>query len=184
MPSARRFTRDTTTGASGDTKRRAVASFTTYEDAERAVDYLSDHRFPVEHAAIVGRDLRYVEQVTGRMGRLDATLRGALSGGLTGVLIGWLFAVFDWFDPIVASGWLVFDGLWFGMLVGAAMGFAGHLATGGRRDFASVPAMAAERYEVMVDDAVADEAKRLLAEMRGEAPAPAPAPQGAAPSAS
>jgi hypothetical protein len=48
--------------------------------------------------------------------------------------------------------------------------------------------MAAERYEVMVDDEVADEAKRLLAEMRGEAPAPAAAPSsqesGATPSAS
>ena len=41
--------------------RRTVASFSSYRDAERAVDSLSDRRFPVERVAIVGRDLRLVE---------------------------------------------------------------------------------------------------------------------------
>ena len=44
--------------------RLAIATFRSYEEAERAVDYLSDHGFPVERSAIVGRDLEYVEQVT------------------------------------------------------------------------------------------------------------------------
>jgi hypothetical protein len=30
------------------TQRRVVASFGTYDDAERAVDLLSDRKFPVE----------------------------------------------------------------------------------------------------------------------------------------
>jgi uncharacterized membrane protein len=164
MESSRRFTRDGMAGGGGDT-RRTVASFDNYADAERAVDHLSDRKFPVEHAAIVGRGLRFVEQVTGRMGTLEATLRGAATGALTGALIGWLFAIFDWFDPIVASGWLILDGLWFGALVGALAGLLAHAMTGGRRDFSSLAAMAAERYEVVVDEEFADEAERLLAEM-------------------
>ena len=32
-----------------------VGSYETYAEAERAVDHLSDNRFPVERAAIVGR---------------------------------------------------------------------------------------------------------------------------------
>ena len=40
--------------------RRTVASYDDYPQAERAVDYLSDHGFPVEHVAIVGHGLRYV----------------------------------------------------------------------------------------------------------------------------
>ncbi len=36
--------------------RQLVASYTTYGQAQRAVDYLSDSSFPVEHTAIVGRD--------------------------------------------------------------------------------------------------------------------------------
>jgi hypothetical protein len=35
--------------------RRTVASYSSYADAERAVDYLSDRGFDVSRAAIVGR---------------------------------------------------------------------------------------------------------------------------------
>jgi hypothetical protein len=102
--------------------RRVVASFATYTEAERAVDLLADNKFPVERTAIVGHGLKLVEQVTGRMDYGKAALRGALSGAFVGVLIGWLFGAFNWFDPVVASGWLVLDGLWFGAVVGALVG--------------------------------------------------------------
>ena len=55
--------------------------------------------FDVSRVAIVGRDLRCVEQVTGRMTYGKAAVRGAMTGALVGVLIGWLFGIFDWFDP-------------------------------------------------------------------------------------
>jgi hypothetical protein len=116
--------------------------------------------------SIVGRDLRYVEQVTGRMGWPEAMLRGALSGALAGLLIGWLFFVFDWFDPLVARGWLIFDGFWFGTVVGALMGLLTHALLRGRRDFASVPAIVADRYDVVADPELVDEATRLLNERR------------------
>ena len=35
--------------------RRTVSSVRRYEDAEHAVDYLSDHDFPVDHVSIVAR---------------------------------------------------------------------------------------------------------------------------------
>ena len=114
--------------------RRVVATYDNYRDAERAVDYLSDHKFPVERVSIVGRDLKLVERVTGRMTYGRSALQGALSGALAGVLIGWLFTVFNWFDPVVARGWLILDGLWFGALVGALFGLLAHALTGGRRD--------------------------------------------------
>ena len=47
-------------------RRVVVASYESYPEAQRAVDYLSDRRFPVERVAIVADDLRFVEQVTGR----------------------------------------------------------------------------------------------------------------------
>jgi hypothetical protein len=159
---ATRFTHSTESGAPTQ-RRRVVASHPTYADAERDVDYLADSGFAVERTAIVGRGLQYVEQVTGRMGYGDAALRGALSGALVGLLIGWLFAVFNWADPVVASGWLIVDGLWFGLLVGMIFGLVTHALLRGRRDFASIPAMRAERYDVEVDEQVADEAERLLA---------------------
>jgi uncharacterized membrane protein len=151
--------------------RRAVASFTSYAEAERAVDLLADRHFPVEHVAIVGRDLRYVEQVTGRMTYPRAALSGALSGALIGFLIGWLFGVFNWFDPVVATLWLMIDGLWFGALLGAVFGVLLHALQGGRRDFAATGYTTADHYDVVVDEEFADDAQRLL-EASGTSAAP------------
>ena len=47
--------------------RRRIATFDDYAEAERAVERLTAHGFPVERVAIVGRDLRSVEQITGRL---------------------------------------------------------------------------------------------------------------------
>ena len=67
--------------------RRTIATFSSYRDAEAAVDFLSDRRFPVERVAIVGQDLRTVEQVTGRVGYGRAALGGAAQGALLGLLM-------------------------------------------------------------------------------------------------
>jgi hypothetical protein len=47
----------------GDT----VGSYTSYLDAQKAVDYLADQQFPVHLVSIVGNDLKMVERVTGRL---------------------------------------------------------------------------------------------------------------------
>ena len=78
----------------GKAVRRQVAVFDDYADAECAVDYLSDVGFPVQKVAIVGHELKYVEQVTGRLTYGGAGWRGALTGALPGVLIGWVFGLF------------------------------------------------------------------------------------------
>jgi hypothetical protein len=82
---------------------RPVASYKTYWEAERAVDHLSDHGFPVEGVAIIGEDVRLVEQVIGRVDYGRAALHGAASGALPGVLIGWLFGLVNWLDPVVSG---------------------------------------------------------------------------------
>jgi hypothetical protein len=146
----------------GTPRKRVVGTYATYAEAEAAVDRLADQKFPVERAQIVGSGLKLVEQVTGRMTYLQAALRGALAGAFVGVLMGWLFDAFDWFNPVVASGWLVIDGLWFGAVVGALVGLLIHALSGGRRDFESVGSLQAERYDVLVDEGVAAEALRLL----------------------
>lgn len=152
--------------SSVERRRVVVASYPTYPQAERAVDHLADHGFPVEHVAIVGQGLKTVEQVTGRFGWADAAIRGLLSGAIVGALIGWLFVVFDWFDPLVARGWLIVDGLWFGALVGLAFGLLFHALTRGRRDFTSVGGLQADRYDLVVDEPYAAEARRLLVELQ------------------
>jgi hypothetical protein len=153
--------------------RRVVATFDSYAEAERAVDALSDRGFPVERVAIVGRDLQIVEQVTGRLTTAGAALRGMVSGAVAGFFIGWLFGVFDWVDPVVATIWLAIDGLWFGALIGLVVGLVAHLLTGGRRDFSSLRTMQAAHYDLLVDDDAADEALRTLSLLDSTTPGPA-----------
>jgi hypothetical protein len=163
----------------GDGARRVVASFKTYAEAELAVDHLADQKFPVERVTIVARDLKMVEQVTGRRGYLEAALQGLASGALIGVLIGWLFGIFNWFEPVTSAFWLAIDGLWFGAVVGALWGLLLHAMTHGRRDFDSVAGLSADRYEVLVDDEVAAKAASLLTDPRvpGQAGASAQGPK-------
>ena len=92
----------TTPFPAGPNGRRTIATYNSYRDAERAVDHLSDNGFPVDKVAIIGSDLQLVEQVTGRMTYGGAALRGAVSGACR-LLIGWLFALLNWFEPILAS---------------------------------------------------------------------------------
>jgi len=142
--------------------RRSIASFQSYDDAERAVDALSDRGFPVHRVAIVGRDLELVEQVTGRLDYPRAALRGAAGGAVTGALIGWFFGLLSWIIPLI--GWLLLMvyGLIFGAVVGALLGLLVHAMQRGRRDFASATAMRPRTYEVMVDEDVAADAVRIL----------------------
>jgi hypothetical protein len=125
--------------------RRAVTSVRQYEDAEHAVDWLSDHDFPVEHVSIIGTDLRFVEQVSGRLTTGRASLLGAGYGALLGVFWGVLFGAL--FTTSDATYW--------GVLA----------LTDGRRDFASTAQTRADHYEVQVEDGYAGEAQRLLSTM-------------------
>lgn len=142
--------------------RRTVATYTAYRDAQRAVDYLSDQRFPVEHVAIVAEGLRFEEQVTGRLGWGRALVNGALGGASTGILIGFIFGLFSLVTPLVSALTLALYGLVFGAIVGAIFGLLFYSFSGGQRDFTSVGNIRAQRYDVVVAGDVAAEAERLL----------------------
>jgi hypothetical protein len=152
----------------GSDQRRVVASYDAYAEAQRAVDHLSDEKFPVERVSIVAEDLRFVEQVLGRRGYGQAALGGAGSGAVVGAFFGFslgLFALID-VDPAGSALILALYGLIFGAIVGAIIGLISHALSGGWRDFSSVGGIEAGRYNVMVDEEVAGEASRLLAELR------------------
>lgn len=144
------------------TARRRVATFDDYFAAERAVERLTSRGFPVHRAAIVGRDMESVEQITGRLTFVSAAWRGALSGALPGALIGWLFGLFAWVDPLIGALLIALYGLIFGAVLGAVMGAITYALHRGRRDFASVTIMRPRHFDLVVDDEVADEAVRVL----------------------
>ena len=144
-------------------RRVVVASYDSYAEAQRAVDRLSDERFPVERIAIVAEDLRLVEQVTGRMGYGRAALQGVALGALIGLIFGFFLGLFSLFNPVVSAFYLGIVWLIYGAIIGFIVGLMAHVLSGGRRDFSSVEGIQAARYNVMADEEVADEASQLLA---------------------
>jgi hypothetical protein len=147
-----------TTAVSTTDGMRTLREFDRYSQARELVDRLSDAGFPVERARIVGTGIRTVEQVTGRMTTGRAAAAGAGVGAWLGLFVGLLFGVFT-VDP----AWLplMLGSLLIGAFWGAILGFAGHWATRGRRDFSSARDLDAERYVVEVDGSLVDEAARL-----------------------
>lgn len=144
--------------------RYALGSYPQYEQAQAVVDHLSDNGFPVAKVTIVGADLRLVEQVTGRLTRSKAAAAGAASTGWLGLLFGLFVGLFASSRNALLA--LAVYGLLMGAAFGAVLGFAAHAATGGRRDFSSRRGLAATRYEVLVEPDVAQEAERLVAQLR------------------
>ena len=150
--------------ASSPAPKTTVATYGSYREAERAVDFLSDRDFPVEKVAIIGTGLKTVEQVAGRLTTGRAALQGAMQGATIGLLFGLLFSLF--FEGPDFLGVILY-GLVAGTIFGTIFGALGHAMTGGRRDFASVSGMQAERYEVQVEHEASAEAKQLLGELDG-----------------
>ncbi|HYN95430.1 MAG TPA: general stress protein [Pilimelia sp.] len=142
-----------------------VGSYADYPAAQRAVDHLSDNGFPVAKSAIIGTDLRLVEQVLGRLTVGRAALAGAASGAWFGLLIGLLLSIFS------NDGWLgiIIAGLLIGAAWGAIFGAVAHAMTGGRRDFTSRSSLQASQYAVVVAAEHADSARELLVRFNWQA---------------
>ncbi len=141
-----------------------VGSYDTYEAAQRAVDYLSDHDFPVEHITIVGKELRLVERVVGRLTTAKAASMGASGGAMWGLFIGAMIMLF----ATTESGALVIipvASALFGAALGAVTGGIGHAMTGGRRDFASKTSVVPTSYDILCQHQHVEHARDLLARL-------------------
>lgn len=151
--------------------RRSVASYSTYVEAQQAVDHLADSTFPVERLSIVGEGLRFVEDVTGRAGYARAAVSGLVSGAATGALIGFVLGLLTVFQPLTSALALALWGALIGAVVGMVSGLLGR-ALSSRRDFSSVQTMRAQRYCLLADEPVADRAAAALSGRRGAAGSP------------
>jgi len=140
---------------------RSVAIYDTYEDAQHAVDYLADHKFPVQKLMIVGTDLKSVERVTGALTWGKVLMGGALSGVMWGMMLAVLLWIFlPGRSLVMVVGYGLVAGIIYGMLSQAVQyGF-----TRGKRDFASQTTVVATHYEVLGEADVFQDARRLLGE--------------------
>ena len=142
---------------------QVVGTYDTYVEAQRAVDFLSDEQFPVQHVSIVGSDLKMVENVLGRLTRGRAAMAGAASGAWFGLFVGVLLSLFA--SKNTNSFGLVVAALLYGAVFGAIFGFVSHALSGGKRDFTSRSKIVASSYGVHCTWAEADKAREVLGRM-------------------
>ena len=147
----------------------SLGLFDRYEDAQKAVDFLADHEFPVENCMIVGTDLKQVERITGRLTSGKVALGGALSGLWLGLFVGVVFSLFDGKGSALVT--ILSTGL-FGIVFGLVWALVGYAATRGQRDFSSVRVVVATRYEVLVEHKLLARAQELLTQLPGGRPDP------------
>jgi hypothetical protein len=82
-------------------------------------------------------------------------LAGAATGGWIGLLIGLVFwIVMPW------ASWALLSGIVLGWVLGAVWAAIAYAVR--RRAFAAVPAVVADRYDLLVDAEFAAEARRIL----------------------
>jgi hypothetical protein len=143
---------------------QVIATYDTYVEAQRAVDFLADEQFAVENVSIVGSDLKMVERVTGRLTRGRAAAAGAASGAWFGLFVGVLLSLFA--DSGTNGFALAVAALAYGAAFGAIFGFVSHALSGGKRDFTSRSKIVSSRYEIVVVWAQADKARDVLARLQ------------------
>ncbi|MFD1211301.1 general stress protein [Arthrobacter sp. GCM10027362] len=138
-----------------------IGNYRSYLDAQKVVDYLADQNFPVQHVSIIGNDLKTVERVTGRLSYPRVALSGAATGAWFGLFVGLLLMLFgsaQTYGLVISS-----------MLMGAAFwmlfGIISYALQRGKRDFTSTNQVIATSYDVIVAPEVANEARRLAAQL-------------------
>lgn len=139
---------------------------TSYESAQRLVDTLAEHRFPLWRMRIVGRDLHPFEAVVGRLAVSRAVLLGAACGAGFGLLFRLVFmytTAFSVFPLLIA--------VLLGSACGAFFGAIAHTVIRRRRP-RGPQRLTAHRYEVLIDTDLSELAREVVLHERGARTSP------------
>lgn len=137
----------------------SIAIYDSYEDAQHAVDYLADQRFPVSNLSIVGTDLKSIERITGGLNWGKVILTAVMSGVTWGVLAALFVKLLV---PSVSFTLALVGAIVIFILANLITSSIGYAMTGGRRDFTSATQVMATRYEILGEAPVANQARSLL----------------------
>ena len=159
----------TPTGKRAEAVGETIASYPTYEGAQKAVSALIAGEVPARDIAIVGQGLRSIERVTGRLGYATAARSGAVNGLLIGLFFSAILVLGSPSVPIQAFVGVLFVGVAVGMLLSIIT----YSFIRRRRDFASVMQVLADHYEVTVGSDSLAKARQVLGVTGGAPAAPA-----------
>ncbi|GAB2989566.1 magnesium transporter [Amycolatopsis acidiphila] len=142
-----------------------IGSYSSYEEAQRAVDHLADADFPVADVTIVGVEPMLVERVAGKLSWGRVLGNAAMSGAWFGLFVGLLLSLFGTGAGILP----ILIGLVAGVAFSMVFAAVSYGATRGRRDFVSHSQLVARRYDVLSQPRNAERGRELLADFAARA---------------
>lgn len=150
-----------------------VATYPTYADARAQVDRLAASDFPLTAVSIVGKDLRVVERVRGRLNYAQV----ALSAGVRGLLFGAMIGGFLYLLDPTGGPLRILTSALLGLAVWIIFGVVGFASRRGQHGFASTQAVVPGGYDLVVafDHAARARQELGLGARTTAAPAAAPA---------
>lgn len=141
-----------------------VAEFGQYQQAVDYVEKLVANSFPTGMIAIVGKDLRSVERVRGKLSYARVALNGAMSGSWLGLIVGWLFgSTIPGVDGTTGGTGSLISAMVLGAGVGMLWGVLRLSLTRNKRNFISQQQIVASVYQVQVPMTLVEEARQAAA---------------------
>ena len=156
-----------------------VATFASYEAAQKAVNALAEADVDVSGMALVGGDVRVVERVIGRLTWGKVAMAGAMRGLTFGLFLG---IVFWLLVPTAGAAILAMPA--FGVAFGMLLSLVTHSLTKKRRQFQSVQQVVPLTFDLLAPREVAGAAMHKLGPgvvNPQQQPAPQAAPEQHAP---
>jgi hypothetical protein len=144
-------------------KGQVIGKFTEYAGAVEFVDTLINHGFPAGSVAIVGKDLRSVERVRGKMTYGRIALGGAVTGSWLGLLVGLFFGGSTDATATPSMG-STFSAVLIGAGIGMLINILRFSVARNKRAFVSQSTIVAGKYEVQVPANLAEQAEKAIAE--------------------
>lgn len=131
-----------------------IRSYKTLVEAERAVDRLSECRFPLEYVSLAAAGVKGCEHATAtRASSAGGVGRGRLAGAVL-VIVALLAGALVAEGPVLTA--------FFGAAAVAVLGSCASLTLAGRRSSFDCLAIVADRYELRVDAQWAGDAEHVL----------------------
>jgi hypothetical protein len=142
-----------------------AAEFGQYPQAVAYVEKLLAKDFPASMIAIVGKDLRQVERIRGKLSYGRIALSGALTGSWLGFIIGFLFgASIPGVDATTGSTGSIVSAVVIGAGVGMLWSILRYSMNRNKRTFMSQQQVVASIYQVQVPMTMVNEARAAAGE--------------------
>ncbi|MFM5905576.1 MAG: general stress protein [Micrococcales bacterium] len=148
----------------------SVAEFNNYGAAVDCVDQLIRHEFPAPMVAIVGSDLKTVERVRGKLSYGRVALSGAITGSWLGLIFGLFFgsAGTDATASAAQATSMTTFSVGSAIVIGAGLGMLFNVLrfsmSRNRHEFMSASSVVAASYQVLVPEAMQDQARNAIRE--------------------